>query len=418
LEETERQGKVFTKLMKASGKIALLLCLQLSLFSLYLERDVVADPVISMAFNQANALNSQLFQSQWGQRVSENGEQIGPVNEEASSGKNPKSLMIVPNTQNHWDVTVEGNGIFAQMPGDSSHSQSAGGGITTEFSYHWNRSVTTGLYVGYQGSQLTKTTSFSPTESVTIFFPIHAVYNYVLPTTKDASTQTDNAPRFGLFGSYGQADGKGFYGLGLIGGTYHQSTFRDQYKLGVFSTPFFVDPGSTTFISANIGAPELDSMMAGEYDFKVKGFTFGPTTSLQYTYYYQNDQNILISRFINGQSPQSFLLKAANFNTSSLLYSLGGHLAYTWNAGKDLVIVPQINMSWQHQFLQTIYNQNDSSYQFPDAILAGVGVTANYRQRYNASFFYNCYAGNQDTYAVGTQYFISQNIFLSLGMTF
>ena len=350
-----------------------------------------------------------------GERLSDDGEQLGPVNDTASTNKNVISPIVAAGSQTHWDVKVEGNGIFAQMPGYSSHWLSAGGGITTEFSYHWNSSVTTGLYVGYQGSQLTQTV----TDAYRAFIDSvsSGVYNNQYKTTI-----TDNAPRFGLFGSYGQPDGKGFYGFGLIGGTYHQYSYKNSEQVGAqtFPAPFqYVSfPAYSDNTSASIGAPELDSMVAGSYDFKAKGFTFGPTTSLQYTYYYQNAQNYVQTFITSGQSPSYYQSHNGPFNTSSLLYSLGGHVAYTWNAGQDLVIVPQINMSWQHQFLQTIYNQNDFSYQYPDAFLAGVGVTANYRQRYNASFFYNCYAGNQDAYAAGTQYFISQNIFLSLGVTF
>ena len=54
--------------MKFSAKLPLLLSLQLILITQLsvLVRNAAADPVISMAFNQANALNSQFFQSQWG----------------------------------------------------------------------------------------------------------------------------------------------------------------------------------------------------------------------------------------------------------------------------------------------------------------------------------------------------------------
>ena len=73
------------------------------------------------------------------------------------------------------------------------------------------------------------------------------------------------------------------------------------------------------------------------------------------------------------------------------------------------VVVPQINLNWQHEFFYLV-NGMSINVEWPDALYTGVGVTASYKKCYNASFFYNCYACNQDL--------ISQNIFLSLGMTF
>jgi hypothetical protein len=71
--------------MKFPLRLPLLVSLQLILITQLLVRTSAADTVSIMAFNQANALNSQFFQNQWGDRVSVNGEQVGPVDEEASN---------------------------------------------------------------------------------------------------------------------------------------------------------------------------------------------------------------------------------------------------------------------------------------------------------------------------------------------
>lgn len=361
----------------------LLLSMQLSLCPLLLEGNAAADPVISMAFNQANALNSEMFQNQWGQRVAGAVDDVGPVNTVTTSDKNTKNPVIVSVAPNHWNFFVDGNGIFAQEAGPQTHYKINGGGVTTGLSYQWTPSVTTGIYAGYQGSQLTHDMMFTG----------------LVPVTENLML-TDNAARFGLFGSYGQADGKGFYGLGLVGGTYHQYAVSNQIEAPAIGVPGKFKVNS----SANVGAPELDSMLQGGYDFKASGFTFGPTTGLQYTYYYQNDVNVINMVSVPGSKP--FWAHVGNFDTSSVLYSLGGHAAYTWNASKDFVVVPQINLNWQHEFLETIYTPS----QYRDAFYTGVGVTAAYKKRYTASIFYNCYACNQDL--------ISQNIFLSLGVNF
>jgi outer membrane autotransporter protein len=174
-------------------------------------------------------------------------------------------------------------------------------------------------------------------------------------------------------------------------------------------------------------------MLAGGYDFKVGGVTFGPTASLQYTYFQGNNKTENISgsyqytlndSFGSYSSTNSYSDKArlSQYNTSSMLSGLGAHAAYTWTPSKRLLVIPQISLNWQHEFLQNRFSQtvsfNDgSSFKYSvgrepilDTLYTGVGVTLEYAKRYNASFFYNTSAGNK--------YLVSQNIFLSAGIIF
>ena len=154
-------------------------------------------------------------------------------------------------------------------------------------------------------------------------------------------------------------------------------------------------------------------MLAGGYDVKKGHWTFGPTTSLQYTDFGANA--------VNETGAQSLDFNSGGWNTSSLLYSLGAHAAYTWQANKDIVVVPQLSLAWQHEFMQNPYAisgtvggspafANTSSAPLRDTLYTGVGFTVDFADRWNAGLFYNVSAGNQNLQ--------SQNIFLSAGLKF
>jgi outer membrane autotransporter protein len=154
-------------------------------------------------------------------------------------------------------------------------------------------------------------------------------------------------------------------------------------------------------------------MLAGGYDIKKGNWTYGPTTSLQYTYFGANP--------VNETGAQSLDFTSSGWNTSSLLYSLGAHVAYIWQANKDILVVPQISLSWQHEFLQSPYSVNGSLGGSPtfsntsatpirDTLYTGVGFTVELYKKWNTSLFYNASAGNSDL--------TSQNIFWSAGLKF
>jgi hypothetical protein len=87
-----------------------------------------------------------------------------------------------------------------------------------------------------------------------------------------------------------------------------------------------------------------------------------------------------------------------------------------------VVVVPQVNLSWQHEFMQNPYAisgnlggtsptfSNWSSTPIRDFLYTGVGFTVEFSKRWNTSFFYNAAAGNSDL--------VSQNIFWSAGVKF
>ena len=351
----------------------------------------------TIAFNEANAQNMELSQRLWGLRVAEGGgfsmsgfgENAPMIQEQGKGVLDSKKDILRPGADNDWGMFVDANGIFANatsgnmLPGYNAQS----GGITAGLTYKWNDSFGTGFYSGYEGTYAKMGASGSGLGT--------------------GSSLIDNAVRFGVFGTYGQKNAKGealgFYGNALAGGAYHnyQATRVIQYT------------GMNRTANSSPGAGELDTMLGGGYDVKKGNFTFGPTASLQYTYLGVNP--------VNETGAQSLDFNSGGWNSSSMLSSVGAHAAYNWQAGKNVLVVPQISLNWQHEFLQNPYDINGSIGGSPnfsntsatgirDYLYTGVGFTVEFAKRWNTSFFYNAAAGNSDLQ--------SQNIFWSAGVKF
>ena len=354
----------------------------------------------TIAFNQANAQNMEFSQRLWSLRVAEGGgfsisglaDNYAMIQEGqgdgAGSGKgvlDSKKDILRPGADNHWGMFVDANGIFANatsgnmLPGYNAQS----GGITAGLTYKWNENFASGIYCGYQGTYAKMGANGSGLGTGSILI--------------------DNAVRFGVFGTYGQKDGKGFYGNALAGGAYHnyQATRVIQYT------------GVNRTANSAPGAGELDTMLATGYDVKKGNLTFGPMASLQYTYLGVNG--------VNETGAQSLDFNSGGWNSSSMLSSVGAHAAYNWQAGKNILVIPQLSLSWQHEFLQNPYAINGSIGGSPsfsntsatgirDYLYTGVGFTVEFAKKWNTSFFYNAAAGNSDLQ--------SQNIFWSAGVKF
>jgi outer membrane autotransporter protein len=95
-------------------------------------------------------------------------------------------------------------------------------------------------------------------------------------------------------------------------------------------------------------------------------------------------------------------------NADSLRATLGGRVAYTWNLNKKITLIPEVRMSWQHEFLNYARNMSASldggngpsfNYEttatYRDSAFAGVGVTAQFGKNVSGSVFYNVNFGSQ-----------------------
>jgi outer membrane autotransporter protein len=360
----------------------------------------------TLAFNQANALNMNMFQRMWMQRIGgrgfstrgldpapiSDGKQIVPRDGKSvvrSSGKSVVSRAMEPEllagedaADRWWGLFVDGNGIFSSADNISNLGRynSQGGGVNVGLSYRWNNNLSTGVYVGYQGLQ--------------------AKYD-------NGSRLVDNAVRFGTFASWGQEWGPGeVYVNALVGGAYHGYSVDRKIQFGTIDRTARGTPG----------AWELDAALATGYNFEAGGFVFGPVTSLQYTY--------LAVQGFTETGAGSLNLDVDPYNSSSLLYSLGAQVAYPIAVTTKLKLTPMLFASWQHEFLQNAYKINSAfvgggdpapfSYEtndpLRDFLYAGVGIGWALGDRWEGYLSYSASAGNPDL--------ISNNIFLGVGVKF
>jgi outer membrane autotransporter protein len=352
----------------------------------------------TLAFNQANALNMAMFQRMWMQRMDgtgfsalgvdpapiRDGKQVRPADGKRSVGGGTVAVDIIdePWADPRWGVFTDGNGIFSTMDALDNLGQykSQGGGVSTGVSYRWNRNLSTGVYAGYQGLQ--------------------AEYD-------NGNRLVDNAVRFGGFGSWGKEWGPGeVYVNAIVGGAYHGYNIDRKIQFGTIDRMAQSKPG----------AWEFDAALATGYDFAAGGFVFGPVTSLQYTY--------LGVQGFTETGAQSLNLDVDPYNSVSLLYSLGGQVAYPIEATKKLTVTPMVFASWQHEFLQNSYSIDSSfvgggpsapfSYEtdepLRDFLYAGAGIGWSWGKHWEGYVSYAASAGNPQI--------VSHNIFLGVGMKF
>jgi outer membrane autotransporter protein len=247
--------------------------------------------------------------------------------------------------------------------------------VSTGAAYSWTDAFATGVYVGYQGLQ--------------------AEYNN--------GRTIDNAVRFGAFGTYDIED---FYFNALVGGAYHGYTVNRYINFG----------GLNRTATGRPGAGEFDLALGTGYDFDIGNFSWGPFTTLQYTY-------LAVQGFTEAGA-DSLNLDVDPYNSSSLLYTLGAQAAYNWKISKDVIVTPTIFAGWQHEFLQDSYQINSSfntggpatpfNYNTGtparDNFYGGVGVTVGVGDRWQATATYSSFVGGQNQ--------SSQNLYLGLGYKF
>jgi fibronectin-binding autotransporter adhesin len=336
----------------------------------------------SMAFNVANALNSSMFQRLWvirvnGKGFNASGVNLAPMQAEMGGTDDMGVFAINPAKETKWSSFVDGNGVFANASstGSVQNYRSQSGGVSTGAAYSWTDAFATGVYVGYQGLQ--------------------AEYNN--------GRTIDNAVRFGVFGTYDVED---FYFNALVGGAYHGYTVNRYINFG----------GLNRTATGRPGAGEFDLALGTGYDFDIGNFSWGPFTTLQYTY--------LAMQGFTETGADSLNLDVDPYNSSSLLYTLGAQAAYNWKVSDKVVITPTAFAGWQHEFLQNGYTINstfatggpaapfnyNTASPARDNFYGGVGVTVGVGESWQATFIYSASAANQDN--------SSQNLYLGLGYKF
>lgn len=278
---------------------------------------------------------------------------------DSKDGKN----ILAPTPDNKWGVWVQGNGVFAQATNMSNlpNYNYQSGGFMTGADYKWSENLTTGAYIGYQG--------------------LYSKYN-------GGGMMTINSA---LFGGYATYQAGGFYADTIIGGGYNGYVARRPIQFGSIDRVANSQPNGGQFTTyADMG-----------YDWKVKGFTFGPLLSGQYTY-------VGMAPFTETDA-NSLNLRVDQQNINSLRMNVGGRVAYTWNVNEKIAIIPEGRLFWQHEFLENPQNIGasldggsgasfDYSTSAPDrdSAWAGAGISAQFGETWNANFYYNANFGRED----------------------
>ena len=336
----------------------------------------------TLAFNTANALNTKLFERIWLMQVAGlSGAAVAGDSPTQNNDNNPLGLKADQN----WSPFVDANGIFASANSggtlDTYNAQN--GGVTTGGMYKFLPNLMAGAYAGYQYT--------------------HAGYD-------GSTSMEDNAARFGLLASWAgdtcYRNTDNIYLNGLLGGQMHNYNVDRQI---VFS-----DINRTA--NATPTAGEFDSAVQVGYNFREGGFTFGPQASLQYTYLGVNS--------FDESGADSLDLNVDSFNSSSMMFTLGGQGAYRIEVDEDFAVIPMASASWQHECLQNPYGIQSafatggpsesfnfqSSAPLRDFFYGGVGVGFAIGQNWQVTVLWNASAANADL--------SSQNVYISAAARF
>jgi len=336
----------------------------------------------TLAFNTANALNTKLFERIWLMQVA--GLSGAAVAGDSPTQNNDNNPLGLKEDQN-WSPFVDANGVFASANSggalDTYNAQN--GGVTTGGMYKFLPNLMAGAYAGYQYT--------------------HAGYD-------GSTSMEDNAARFGLLASWAgdtcYRNTDNIYLNGLLGGQMHNYNVDRQIE--------FSDINRTA--NATPTAGEFDSAVQVGYNIREGGFTFGPQASLQYTYLGMNS--------FNESGADSLDLNVDSFNSSSMMFTLGGQGAYRIEVDEDFAVIPMADASWQHECLQNPYGIQSafatggpsesfnfqSSAPLRDFFYGGVGVGFAIGPTWQVSVLWNASAANADL--------SSQNVYISAAARF
>ena len=322
---------------------------------------------IEQAFAQTQMLNQRMSSVRFG---AAGFQALGGISQPLVNDKNGKSAaeakdaspIVNDGVATNWNTWALGNGEFSRTM-DLSNLQNYNtdaGGFLVGADYRWNDSVVTGLYAGYE---------------------------YTYGKYNGGSTLQGNGVNFGGYASYAK---KGFYADAVVGGGYTGFQTKRTINFSTIDRTASADPSSPQFSAAlNLGK-----------DFEVGKFTFGPVGGVQYTY-------AGVGSFTE-TGADSLNLALGQQNANSLRTTLGGRVAYTWNLNKRITLIPEVRMSWQHEFLNNGQNVsasldggNGASFNYEttaayrDSAFAGAGVTAQFGKNVSGSVFYNVNFGSQ-----------------------
>jgi outer membrane autotransporter protein len=264
----------------------------------------------------------------------------GVAGPSGGDGKEVKETKQVAPTENRWGAFLSGTGEWVNVDGTQNARgyDLVNGGFTLGVDYKVTPNFAIGLASGYTGT----TANLADHGRVWVnggklgiygtFFqsapPAVPAPGLSKDTSKDSSKEAP-AP-------VPASKGGGFYAdFGAFGGYNGYSTRRDSVE------------GEAR---GNTDGGELNALFGAGYDFKVGGFTFGPTASFNYTYVGFNgyqEHNSLAPLDIHGAYD------------NSLRSAFGLKASYECQCG-GVIIRPELRLAWQHEYGETAYGVDAS----------------------------------------------------------
>ena len=321
----------------------------------------LANIAIEQTYNQAQLLTQRLGTV----RLGATGFQAIGLSQPIKYDKDGKSAsdaktaspIVESAIATNWNSWVIANGEFSLsrgLAGVPNYNNNAGGFLVGA-DYRLSENFAAGLFAGYEYS--------------------YAKYN-------GGSSTRGNSALFGLYGSYTQEDG--YYADAIVSGGYTGFQTRRSIEFSTIDRTASADPNSGQFSAAlNLGK-----------DFEIGKFTLGPIIGAQYTY-------AGIGGFTESGA-DSLDLALGQQNANSLRTNLGARLAYNWEVGSKITLIPEVRGFWMHEFLNGPRNISSSldggngasfdyktSAPYRNSVFGGVGISAKFADRWSASVFYN-----------------------------
>ena len=321
----------------------------------------LANIAIEQTYNQAQLLTQRMGSV----RLGATGFQAIGMSQPIKYDKDGKSVadaktaspIVESAVSTNWNSWVIANGEFSisrGLAGVPNYNNNAGGFLVGA-DYRLSENFAAGLFAGYEYS--------------------YAKYN-------GGSSTQGNSALFGLYGSYTHEDG--YYADAVVSGGYTGFQTRRSIEFGAMDRTARANPNSGQFSAAfNLGK-----------DFEIGKFTLGPIIGAQYTY-------AGIGGFTE-TGAESLDLALGQQNANSLRTNLGARLAYNWEVGAKVTLIPELRGFWMHEFLNNPRNisssldgGNGSSFDYEtsapyrNSVFGGAGISAKFADRWTASVFYN-----------------------------
>ena len=321
---------------------------------------------IEQAFNQNQLLNQRTSSVRLGiAGFQAMGGLSQPLlyDKDGKSAAQAKTGPIVQNAMaTNWNAWVLGTGMFSRTTSIANvqNYNNNAGGFLLGADYRWNENFVTGLYAGYEFSE-----------------------------AKYAGGSSTKGNTFN-FGSYASYENDGYYADAVVGGGFTTYETQRAIKFSTIDRKAKADPNSGQFTAGvNFGK-----------DWKADKFIFGPVIGAHYTF-------ANIGGF-KESGADSLNLAIGQQDASSFRTTLGGRLAYNWDINKKITLIPEVRLSWMHEFMNNPRNitskldgGNGSSFNYEttapyrDSANAAIGVTAQFNKTISSSVFYNVNFGSQ-----------------------